>query len=199
LGGKQVLEIGCGNGRITALLVGRTKKLVAIEPDAELIREARKKIANADFRVGSGENLEFPDKCFDLVIFTLSLHHQRSHTAIKEAVRVLKDEGQILVIEPVVEGEVERLFALVHDENQAMLKAQQSIEESGLRIERSRKFSAKWVFENKEELCQSVFDYYDKPFDTPTAGRICDLLGAKSEGQPIECTDVMVIHALRKI
>jgi len=124
LANKLVLEIGCGDGRITALMAGNAKKLVAVEPDAETIREARKKVSDADFLIGSGENLNFPDACFDLVIFTLSLHHQNSTRAIGEAIRVLKDEGTILVIEPINDGEIERLFALFRNENQATLEAQ---------------------------------------------------------------------------
>jgi len=195
---KQVLEIGCGNGRITSLLVGKSEKLVAIEPDVEKIREAQKKISGTDFRIGSGENLEFSDDCFDLVIFTLSLHHQNSNAAIREATRVLKNEGEILVIEPIIEGEIERVFALVHDENQPTLEAQQSIKESGLNVERSEIFHAKWMFDNKLELCQSIFEYYDMPFDTNTVEQIFNLLGAKSEDQPIELLDTMVIQSLKK-
>jgi ubiquinone/menaquinone biosynthesis C-methylase UbiE len=197
LNNKRVLEIGCGNGRITALLRGKPKKLVAIEPDGHRIKEARKMVSGVDFRIGSGENLEFPDKCFDLVIFTLSLHHQNSTRAIEEAARVLKYEGEILVIEPIIEGELEQVYALVHDENQAKLDAQQSIKESGLSVERSEIFHATWIFDNKEELCQSIFDYYDMPFETHTAENILDLLGAKSEDQPIELLDLMVIQVLK--
>lgn len=198
LDNKQVLEIGCGNGRITSLLVGKPEKLVAVEPDIKVIREAREKVPGADFRIGSGENLEFPDECFDLVIFTLSLHHQNSDMAIREATRVLKNDGKILVIEPVAEGQVERVFSLVHNENQAKLEAQQSIKESGLGFERTEIFNAKWTFENKDELCQSLFEYYDMPYDTNTEEQIFDLLGANAEDQPIELLDTMVIQSLKK-
>ena len=34
LNDKHVLEVGCGNGRITSLLAGKPKLLVAIDPDA---------------------------------------------------------------------------------------------------------------------------------------------------------------------
>ncbi|MDJ0915966.1 MAG: class I SAM-dependent methyltransferase [Desulfobacterales bacterium] len=199
LNNKQVLEIGCGNGRITALLVGKSEGLIAIDPNEAKIREARKKVSGVDFRIGTGENLEFSDQYFDLVIFTLSLHHQDSLTAIGEATRVLKDEGEILTIEPVIEGEVEQVFALVHDENQATIDAQQSIKESGLSIERSETFNAKWTFDTKEQLCQSIFEHYEMPFNTHTADKICRFLGAKAEHQPLELLDIMRIQSLKKI
>jgi len=195
---KQVLEIGCGNGRITSLMVGKPKNLIAIEPDAESIREAREKVPGVDFRIGSGENLEFSDERFDLVIFTLSLHHQNSKAAIREASRVLKNKGIILVIEPINDGEIERIFALLRNENKETLEAQKAINESGLRLERSEVFNAKWVFENEEELTQSLFNYYDMPFDANTAIQITDLLGAKLEDHPIELLDTMVIQSFKK-
>jgi len=196
---KQVLEVGCGDGRITSLLVGMPEELIAIEPDAEKIEKAQKNVSGADFRIGTGEYLEFSDKFFDIVIFTLSLHHQESNAAIMEAKRVLKNEGEILVIEPVIEGEVERIFTFVHDENQAILDAQQSIKKSGLKVDRSETFYAEWIFDCKEELGQSIFKYYDMPFDTDVAEKIFDKLGAKSEDHPIELLDTMTIQSLRKI
>jgi ubiquinone/menaquinone biosynthesis C-methylase UbiE len=195
---KQVLEIGCGDGRISALMVGKAGKLTAVDPDRQKISEARGKVAGVEFRAGSGERLNFPDDRFDLVIFTLSLHHQNSRAALREASRVLKGGGRILVIEPVNEGEIERIFALLHDENRATVEAQKSIDESGLRLEASEIFDAKWIFESKEDLYQSLFGYYDIPFDSDTAAQISDLMGGKLDAYPIVLRDTMVIQSLRK-
>ncbi len=199
LDNKHVLEIGCGNGRITSLMVGIPEKLIAIEPDLDHIREARKRVSGVEFRIGSGENLEFSDKYFDVVIFTLSLHHQDSKAAIREASRVLKDGGKILTIEPINEGEVERIFALIRNENHETLDAQKSIKDSGLTIESSEIFTAKWMFDNREDLFRSIFEYYDVPFDTGTAIQISDLLGAKLESLPIVLLDTMIIQSLKKV
>ena len=59
LKGKQVLEVGCGDGRLTLLLAGKSGKLIAIDPDDACIAEARRNIRGVDFRLGSGEALEF--------------------------------------------------------------------------------------------------------------------------------------------
>jgi ubiquinone/menaquinone biosynthesis C-methylase UbiE len=91
---KQVLEVGCGDGRISSLMIGKAGKLIAVDPDEEKIRAAGKVIPNAEFPIGSGENLEFSEGCFDIVIFTLSLHHQDSNAALREAKRVRKEEGK---------------------------------------------------------------------------------------------------------
>ncbi len=197
LNNKHVLEVGCGDGRITSLLVGKPKVLIAIDPYVMNIRKAQQQVSGVHFRIGSGENLDFSNDIFDFVIFTLSLHHQDSDVALHEAQRVLKSGGTILIIEPVIDGEVEQVFAVVHNENQEKLVAQQSIQKSGLIIERSEIFYAKWFFDNKEDLCHSIFDYYDKPFNSETAEKIYGLIGPKSENQPIELLDIMVIQSLK--
>jgi ubiquinone/menaquinone biosynthesis C-methylase UbiE len=195
---KRVLEVGCGDGRITVLLSGIPKELIAIEPDEDKINEARKKVTGVDFQAGSGEELKFPDEFFDVIIFTLSLHHQDGKAAISEARRVLKTDGVILVIEPVEEGEVEQVFALLNDENEAKVKAQEAIHQSGLTVDRSEIFNAKWTFEGKEELCQGLFEYYDMPYDENIVAQMSDLLGEKMEKNPIILTDTMVVQRLKK-
>ena len=46
LEGKRVLEIGCGNGRITSFLAGNPGQLIAIDPVKEQIEEARSSAMN---------------------------------------------------------------------------------------------------------------------------------------------------------
>ncbi len=140
----------------------------------------------------------FPDEVFDLVIFTLSLHHQDSKKALGEASRVLKKDGLILVIEPIIEGEVERVFAFVNNEDQAKIDAQQAITESDLTVEQSETFYAHWIFENKEDLSEYIFDYYDVPFDSNLAQKIYDFLGVNAQKRPLKLIDHMIIQVLSK-
>ncbi len=198
LDNKHILEIGCGDGRITSMIVGKANTIIAIDPDEESIKEAQETIPGADFRTGTGECLEFSNNCFDLVIFTLSLHHQDRQAALREATRVLKDEGQILVLEPVNDGEIEQVCNLFRDESQELLEAQKAIEESDLRIEHSEMFITKWVFENKDELYETLFEYYDMPFDSNIALQVAEFLGPKLEYKPIVLQDKIVILSLRK-
>lgn len=196
---KRVLEIGCGNGRITSFLVNKPQKLIAIEPDFEKIREAKEKISEVTFQIASGENLAFSKASFDLVIFTLSLHHQNSKAAIAEAIRVLKEEGEILIIEPTIKGEIQRAFSLVHSENQELINAQRSIKNSGLKIHDSEIFNGTWSFDNKKDVCQTIFNFYNVPFDNRIAAEIISLIGAKAEDEPIELSDELVIQFIKKL
>lgn len=133
---KNVREIGCGDGRISSLLSEESDSLIAVDPDEKKIRQAKTHILGVDFRIGSGEKLNFPN-------------------------RVLKTGGKILVLEPVVEGEIEQVFAFLRNENNEKRKAQKSIIDSGLSILDSEIFTTEWIFRDKDDLLQSVFQYYD--------------------------------------
>jgi len=196
LKGKMVLEVGCGNGRISSLLAPKVDQLIAIDPDKLLIEEARARCIGVEFCVGSGESLDFPDNIFDVIIFTLSLHHQNSEKALKEAKRVLKEGGAILVIEPVVEGEIEQLLSLLKNEDKTILDAQKAVIESGLNIDQSQHFTAKWYFNDIEDLQKSPFDYYKMRFDIQVAEKILDQVGEKVSNNPIVLDDLMIIQLL---
>lgn len=74
---KRVLEVGCGDGRLTLRLARLGAQVVAIDPDRGLISKARRQLPallvdKVRFRVGRAEKLEFPSQSFDLVIFSWS-------------------------------------------------------------------------------------------------------------------------------
>jgi ubiquinone/menaquinone biosynthesis C-methylase UbiE len=93
---KEVLEIGCGDGRITSFLKGEAHTLIAIDSDAQSIKKASSKLSGVEFRVGCGESLDFPDNRFDLILFTLSLHHQNSRMASKKHRECSRIRGKFL-------------------------------------------------------------------------------------------------------
>lgn len=74
--GKRVLEIGCGDGRLSQRLASLgVAQVIALDPDAELIRAAKKNLPQrykerVTFRVGHGERLSAPPKSFDRVVFS---------------------------------------------------------------------------------------------------------------------------------
>lgn len=107
--GMDVLEIGCGDGTYLQGIVPSFKSLTGIDPSTSLINKAnqRNDCSQARFSVGSAEKLDFPDEAFSLAIFTLSFHHisfEKMHSAIDEAVRVVKRGGLIIFVEPTNEG-----------------------------------------------------------------------------------------------
>ena len=76
--GKRVLEIGCGDGRLTRRLAELGAVVHAIDPDASLVRKARKALPqrfakSVRFKAANAERLGHRDRCFDTVIFAWAL------------------------------------------------------------------------------------------------------------------------------
>ncbi len=74
---KSVLEIGCGDGRLTLRLARLGARVTAIDPDRSLLAKARRQLPDRlsrriTYRVGKAEDLRFPGGSFDLVIFSWS-------------------------------------------------------------------------------------------------------------------------------
>jgi 2-polyprenyl-3-methyl-5-hydroxy-6-metoxy-1,4-benzoquinol methylase len=78
LNGCRVLEVGCGNGRLTRRYAGRAGSVLAIDPDAASIA-----VFNRDFpstlrrvvtaRTGTLVTLGEPEGSFDVVVLAWSL------------------------------------------------------------------------------------------------------------------------------
>ncbi len=104
----SILEIGCGDGSRSAQIAQRCRRLTAIEPKRDQVQLAiSRHIPNAHFRVGSAEKLNARDHIFDVIIFTLSLHHiprPQIMIALNEALRVVRRDGYIVILEPAEEG-----------------------------------------------------------------------------------------------
>ena len=74
---RDVLEVGCGNGRLTLEYARRTRSVVAIEPNEDMMREARARARSLGI-----ENVRFLNRPaqtgirggpFDVVLFSWSL------------------------------------------------------------------------------------------------------------------------------
>lgn len=78
LTGKRLLEIGCGDGRLTRTLAERAASVVAIDPNRRAVAKARRTLpvrrrARVRFDVGRAESLPYSDGAFDAVIFSWAL------------------------------------------------------------------------------------------------------------------------------
>lgn len=75
---KRVFEIGCGEGRLTRRLAQLGAMVYASDPDAQLIRAARRKTVQrfakrTHYEVGKAEHIDHPSESFDAVIFAWAL------------------------------------------------------------------------------------------------------------------------------
>ena len=75
LAGKEILEIGCGEGKFTRQYAGMPSRIIGIDPEIADLREAlvNKGTTNSAFIQSIGEKLPFPSQVFDIVIFASSL------------------------------------------------------------------------------------------------------------------------------
>jgi 2-polyprenyl-6-hydroxyphenyl methylase / 3-demethylubiquinone-9 3-methyltransferase len=74
----RILEIGCGDGRLTRQLAAVASSAVAVDPDPARITAARRAaksvgVTNVSFRVGSAERMRFGGGAFDIALFSWSL------------------------------------------------------------------------------------------------------------------------------
>jgi SAM-dependent methyltransferase len=198
LKGKTVLEIGCGNGRASAMLAQTAKALVAIDPDAEQIIIARSAVSGVDFRLGSGENLDFEDGTFDTLVFTFSLHHQDSVKALSEAHRVLKPGGQLLIIEPSMEGLVHQFFRLFRNEDRQIAAALEAIRNCDFEPEREETFPTELWFDDNEEIYDYFFNHYKMTRASEFIIKMDRLLGDKIGHRPIVLVEMVTLFSLGK-
>jgi len=197
---QHILEVGCGDGRVSALLAPKAQAYVAIDTDPQSLDKARSTYPEVDFQLGNGEALNFADASFNGVLFTLSLHHQESRVALQEAFRVLAENGQVVIVEPAADGEFQQFFHIFDDETDALAQALNAISESNFEFERHETFCIKVTFHDHEELCSYPFDRTIRQPDD--SARILDTLrrlrGSLTDGQPIHLHDKLHIFLLQK-
>lgn len=76
--GRDVLELGCGDGRLPVGIAKDAASVFAFDPDAEAVERARRSLPfdlaqRVAYQVASGEGIEIEPASFDLVVFSWSL------------------------------------------------------------------------------------------------------------------------------
>jgi predicted RNA methylase len=76
--GRRVLELGCGDGRLTVGVARDAAHVLAFDPDAEAVERARRSLPaelgeRVSYRVASGVEIEVEPHSFDLTVFSWSL------------------------------------------------------------------------------------------------------------------------------
>jgi ubiquinone/menaquinone biosynthesis C-methylase UbiE len=71
--GLRVLEIGCGDGRVTGLYANSAASVIAIDPKTESIDALRAEWPAVDARAVGIEGLDLPAHSIDVAIFSWSL------------------------------------------------------------------------------------------------------------------------------
>ncbi|MGD2042305.1 MAG: class I SAM-dependent methyltransferase [Acidimicrobiia bacterium] len=96
----RFLDIGCGPGAALEYAVATGAEVVGIDPSPSMVARAQKRVPLAEVRVGSAEELPFPDEHFTVVINVLSFHHWADRDAgLREILRVLAPGGRLHLVE----------------------------------------------------------------------------------------------------
>lgn len=113
--GDIVLDLGSGSGIdvfLSANKVGNSGKVIGVDMTKEMIENAtnnakKGRYENVEFKLGEIENLPIENDSIDIIIsncvINLTLNKLKAY---KEAFRVLKPGGKILVSDLVTEGEL---------------------------------------------------------------------------------------------
>ena len=112
----SLLEVGCGSGRIIASIWEKYRnfRLTGLDRSKEQLRIAyhANQSKEVSFVLGDGEQLPFKDETFDYVaIFDFLEHILNPIAAIREARRVLKQEGYLYAFIP-AEGQPNSIYRI---------------------------------------------------------------------------------------
>ena len=98
---SYVLDLASGSGDLTKLLKDKVDcNCLIFDSNLEMLKNAKKKIKNAQIISGKAENLPFKDESFDYVIVGFGLRNFSDiDQSLRETWRVLKKNGNFLCLE----------------------------------------------------------------------------------------------------
>jgi SAM-dependent methyltransferase len=96
--GDRVADVGCGTGILTRLLAERGLDVVGVDPNEEMLAEARAADGPAEYRRGEAAATGLDDASTALVTVAQAFHWFDADEALAEFFRVLKPGGHVAAI-----------------------------------------------------------------------------------------------------
>jgi len=104
---KNILEIGCSTGNLARAIIDMDgNSYCGIDISKKYIERAKKNSPKGKFMQMDAGKLEFKNELFDIVMINSVLHHiddNLGKNCLKEAYRVLKNDGKVLITEPFID------------------------------------------------------------------------------------------------
>ncbi len=99
LEGKCILDVGCGLGMYVKKMRAFSEEVYGVDVDPQKVAEASQTLPN--IHLAPAEKLPFPDGFFDVVLLHEVIEHvEDDQQAIREAHRVIKEGGRIVIFAP---------------------------------------------------------------------------------------------------
>jgi ubiquinone/menaquinone biosynthesis C-methylase UbiE len=99
--GSRVVEVGSGTGKLTEALVERGLVVDAVEPGANMIAAAERRVgdnASVRFHLGRFEDVELPEGTFDAVFSGTAFHWIEPHVGWTKVAKLLKPRGLLALL-----------------------------------------------------------------------------------------------------
>ena len=99
--GSRVLEVGCGTGKLTEALAERGLVVDAVDPGANMIKLARRRVRESDlveFHLGRFEEVSLPEGVFDAAFSATAFHWIDPKVGWAKAARSLRPGGTLALI-----------------------------------------------------------------------------------------------------
>ena len=103
-----VLEIGCGTGALTALLIARGARVTAFDQNPEMLEHARERVGDAPnceiLERTASEIDRLPDASFDAIVASFSFSEMSAserHFILRQAAAKLRPEGRLAIADEV--------------------------------------------------------------------------------------------------
>lgn len=109
LDGKQIMDVGCGNGRECKYMVEKGFHVTGIDLSPEMLKIAKERVPHVEFKIMDISNITYPENSFDGIIANSSLFHvpiEELPKVLNSFRKILKQNGKMLLILQEGDGEV---------------------------------------------------------------------------------------------
>jgi SAM-dependent methyltransferase len=110
--GARVLEIGCGTGKLTEVLVGLGLRVDAVDPGARMVAAARRRLGSSEgvaFHIGRFEDIALPLASFYAAFSATAFHWLDARVSWRKVASSLRPGGLLALL----------THATLHDERSA--------------------------------------------------------------------------------
>lgn len=100
-----VADLGAGEGMISQLIARQAEKVFCVDRSTKMVEVGTKLaetngLENLEYLRGDIEDVPLPDASVDIALLSQALHHaDHPHKAIREAYRILKPQGRIVILD----------------------------------------------------------------------------------------------------